>query len=75
MASKKTVLSLLLGTAIATVLAAAPASATDNPFASAVMEKGYRVAAADGKCGGMKDKEGSCGGAKKSDKEGKCGGK
>lgn len=90
MASKKTVLTLALGSAIAATLAAAPASAANNPFAAESLGKGYMVAEADkakegkcggkakeGKCGGKKDakaKEGKCGGDKKA-AEGKCGGK
>ena len=41
--------------------------ASDNPFGFKEMEGGYQQVA-EGKCGGMKDKEGKCG-------EGKCGGK
>jgi uncharacterized low-complexity protein len=62
MASKKTVLTLALGSAIAATLAAAPASAADNPFGSESLGKGYMVA------DNHKGKEGKCG-------EGKCGGK
>jgi uncharacterized low-complexity protein len=84
MATKKTALTLALGTAIAASLAAAPVSATENPFAAQSMNKGYMVAEADkapdagkaveAKCGAKKDaaakaKEGKCGGKKKSAKD------
>ena len=72
MTSKKTALTLALGTAIAAALAAAPVSAAGNPFASASLDKGYMVAAAEGKCGGVKPVEAKCG-AKAKAKEGKCG--
>jgi len=71
MATKKTALTLALGSAIAASLAAAPVSAGENPFAAQSMEKGYMVAEAnkakEGNCGGMKGKEGSCGGKAKGD--------
>jgi uncharacterized low-complexity protein len=88
MASKKTALTLALSSAIAATLAAAPASATENPFAAQVMQKGYMVAetdkapeagkAVEAKCGAKKAKEGKKSAAdadanKKMMKEGKCG--
>ncbi len=58
MTTNKTALSLLLGAALAISLAAAPASAAGNPFASNAVGKGYLVAEADktndAKCGDMK---------------------
>jgi uncharacterized low-complexity protein len=48
------------------------AAATQNPFATTILEGGYQLAAADkageGKCG-----EGKCGGKNKAGHEGKCG--
>jgi uncharacterized low-complexity protein len=80
MATKKTALTLALGSAIAASLAAAPISAAENPFAAQLMNKGYMVAEADkapdatkaveAKCGAKKDAA-----AKAKAKEGKCGGK
>lgn len=65
-------LTLALGSAFATALAATPlANAGDNPFSAQSIGNGYMVAAMEGKCGGMKAKEGKCGGMKA--KEGKCG--
>ena len=82
MATNMTKLTLALSSAIAASLAGAPVSATDSPFATQTLSKGYMVAAADeksadkaaeAKCGDMhKDKEGSCGGKKS--KEASCGG-
>jgi uncharacterized low-complexity protein len=86
MASRKTALTLALGTAVAASLAAAPlASANDNPFKLESLKSGYQVAdnkgkegkcgegkCGEGKCGGDKKKEGACGGDKA--KDGKCGG-
>jgi uncharacterized low-complexity protein len=77
MASNKTALTLALGSAIATTLAATPVSAAENPFAAQTLQKGYMVAEADkaaetakateAKCGAKKEKEGKCGAkAKKS---------
>jgi len=76
MASKKTALTLALGSTIAATLAATPVSAAENPFAAQTLQKGYMVAeaapdpvgkAAEAKCGAKKDKEGKCGAkAKKS---------
>ena len=58
MATRKTTLTLALGSALATALAAAPAGASENPFASQSLAQGYMVAskAMEGKCG-----EGKCG--------------
>ena len=71
MTHKKTILSLAVGSAFAATLSVAPiASAADSPFASQPLDKGYMVAdahvhgmkkAGEGKCGGMKTSEGSCG--------------
>lgn len=83
MSHKKTVLTLALGSALATSLGASATGSGENPFAAQPLTKGYMVAAADekspakaaeGKCGDMKsDKP-----AAKSDKakadEGRCGG-
>jgi len=78
--SVKKPLSIALGAAFATSLAAAPlANAADNPFAMSELSSGYMVAGShmEGKCGGAKAtategaekvmEEGKCG-------EGKCGG-
>lgn len=80
--STKKPLSIALGAAFATSLAAAPlANAADNPFAMSELSSGYMVADShmEGKCG-----EGKCGagkagatatkGADKMMEEGKCGG-
>ena len=82
MTIKKSTLSIALGSIfVASMAASSVASAAQNPFAMASLDKGYMVAEADmskdgkmkeGKCG-----EGKCGANKaKSDKmhEGKCGG-
>ncbi|TNC91461.1 MAG: hypothetical protein CSH36_09535 [Thalassolituus sp.] len=77
-------LGTILGTAFVAALASTPAHAAENPFASAELQQGYKVAmhhegkCGEGKCGGEKaDKEGKCGegkcGGEKADKEGKCG--
>ena len=84
--SKKTVmkpLSIALGAAFVTSLAGTTvANAADNPFGMKELSSGYMVAE-EGKCGGMKDKEGmkktegKCGegkcGEKRKAHEGKCG--
>jgi len=79
--TKKTVLSLAVGTAFAATAALAPmAHAADNPFAMQKMSSGYLLAEADmkmkdGSCGADKKKDGSCG-DKKADmkmKDGSCG--
>lgn len=78
--SKKTLkpISLAVGTAFITTLAAGSASAevesNTNPFAMNELSTGYMQLAYGGGGGEKSDKEGSCGG-KKSDKEGSCGGK
>jgi len=82
MTSKKSVLSVAIGSAFAASIAAAPlASAAENPFHMDSLKSGYQVVAdkgAEGKCGegkcgaSKKDAEGKCGGDK--DAEGKCGG-
>jgi len=85
MASKKTVLSLALASAVGSAFLAVPAAhSAGDPFAMQSLEKGYMVAemkdgtgktinkAKEAKCGGDKAKEGKCGGDKA--KEGKCGG-
>lgn len=71
--TQHTALTLALGSALATTLAVAPVAAAENPFASRTMDKGYMVASAEGKCGGMKEAEGKKAEGKKA--EGKCGGK
>ena len=82
MASRKTALTLALGTAFAASLATAPVvHAAGDPFEMNALSGGYQVAQADkskegkcgeGKCGGDKTKDGKCGGEKKKE-EGKCG--
>ena len=86
MASKQTVLSLALASAVGSAFLAVPvAHSAGDPFAMKPLEKGYMVAemkdgtgmpvnrkAKEAKCGGDKAKEGKCGGDKA--KEGKCGG-
>lgn len=81
MASKKSAVTLALGTAFAaSMLAGSYAQAADNPFEMQSLKNGYQVAemkdgngnavnpkAKDAKCGGDKKKDGKCG-------EGKCGG-
>jgi len=72
MSSKKSIISIAVGSAFAATLGAAPlVSAADNPFGMQSLDKGYMVADAhkygdkkggEGKCGG----EGACG-------EGRCG--
>ena len=63
MVSKKTALSLAIGSAFATSIAVAPvANAADNPFEMDSLKNGYQIVAdsksTEGKCG-----EGKCGGA------------
>ena len=79
MSSKKSIISLAVGSAFAATLGVAPiASAAESPFTIQPLDKGYMVAdsgygekkAGEGKCGGMKAGEGKCG-AKAS--EGLCG--
>ncbi len=86
MASKKTVLSLALASAVGSAFLAVPAAqSAGDPFTMQALEKGYMVVAEmkdgngktinkakEAKCGGDKAKEGKCGGDKA--KEGKCGG-
>jgi uncharacterized low-complexity protein len=76
MASRKTAVTLALGSAVAATLAIAPlANANDNPFKLQSLKSGYQVADnkdKEGKCGGDKAKDGKCGGDKA--KDGKCGG-
>jgi len=71
--SIKKPLAAALGTAFVASMAAT-ATAAENPFASAELSAGYKVAdghaegkCGEGKCGGAKGGEGKCG-------EGKCGG-
>ena len=78
--TKKTVLSLAVGTAFAATAALAPiVHAADNPFAMQKMSSGYLLAEADmkmkdGSCGADKKKDGSCGDKKvEKKKDGKCG--
>jgi uncharacterized low-complexity protein len=85
MASKKTVLSLAVGSAFAASIAAAPiANAAENPFQMDSLKSGYQVAGVakgeENKCGESKCGESKCGGATDTDKgdeakcgEGKCG--
>jgi uncharacterized low-complexity protein len=78
--STKKPLSIALGAAFATSLAAAPvANAADNPFAMSELSSGYMVAemaegkCGEGKCGGDKAKTTATEGADKTMGEGKCG--
>ena len=79
--STKKSLSIALGAAFATSLAAAPvANAADNPFAMSELSSGYMVAdshmegkCGEGKCGGDKAKTMATEGADKAMGEGKCG--
>lgn len=65
MSSKKTLISVAVGSAFAAFIGIAPfAAATENPFALQSLEKGYRVA--DHHEAKPKMEEGKCG-------EGKCG--
>jgi uncharacterized low-complexity protein len=87
MNTKKTALSLAIGSAFAVSLAGTPvANAAENPFGMQALKSGYVLAEADtakdgkaveGKCGGkkaeeMKAKDGKCGNKAKM-KDGKCG--
>lgn len=76
MNSKKTALSLAIGSAFAVSLAAAPAAqAAGNPFGMQALKSGYLLADADMAKDG-KVKEGKCGGTQAQPgkaKEGKCG--
>ena len=78
MATKKTALTLAIGSAIAASIAGVPASAAENPFATQSLTKGYMVAeAAEAKCGANKAGEAKCGAKKTTEGkcgEGKCGG-
>ena len=66
MSSKKSVISMAVGSLFAATLGAVPlVSAADNPFAIQSLDKGYMVADAN-KYGEKKGGEGKCG-------EGKCG--
>jgi len=72
MASKKTALTLALGSAIAASMVAQTAAAADNPFAAQSLTKGYMVAeAAEAKCGANKAGEAKCGSNKST--EAQCG--
>lgn len=71
MVSKKTALSLAIGSAFATSMALAPvASAADNPFEMDSLKDGYQIVAeekaGEGKCG-----EGKCGNAAATDTKAK----
>ena len=77
MVSKKSALSLAIGSAFAATIAAAPiANAADNPFQMNPLKSGYQVAGVakgeENKCGGDKGTEAKCGEDK--DGEAKCGG-
>jgi len=62
MPSKKSVMSLALGSAVAVALGSAPiASAGESPFAAQSLSKGYMVAHAHGDKGYGKSGEGRCG--------------
>ena len=76
MSSKKTLISVAVGSAFAASLGVAPmATAAENPFALQSLDKGYMVAdhheakpkamkegkCGEGKCGNMKMGEGKCG--------------
>jgi uncharacterized low-complexity protein len=79
MASKNTVLTLALGSAISATLASASAVAIESPFAAQTLKNGYMVAEADTPSSVEKTPEAKCGAtkakAKTKAKEGKCGGK
>ena len=72
-------MAVVLGSAVTATLATVPAAQADaNPFGMTQLSEGYMVADShEGKCGGMKGKEGKCGegkcGAKEKEMEGKCG--
>jgi uncharacterized low-complexity protein len=82
MASKKSALSLAIGTAFAASIAAAPvANAAGNPFQMDSLKSGYQVAGVakgeEAKCGGDKGTEAKCGedkGGEAKCGEAKCGG-
>jgi len=65
---------------VSSVAASTTVAADENPFSSAELDAGYQLAGekgkegkcGEGKCGGDKGKEGSCG---EKGKEGSCGGK
>ena len=75
MVSKKTALSLAIGSAFATSMALAPvASAADNPFEMDSLKDGYQIVAdkkAEAKCGEGKCGEGKCGNAAATDTKAK----
>ena len=72
MKDSKKLMTTMLGTAFVTAVSAGAVNAAENPFASAELSQGYKVAAhhegkcGEGKCGAKSEKEGKCG-------EGKCG--
>jgi uncharacterized low-complexity protein len=72
-------MAVALGSAVtATLATVSTAQADANPFGMTQLSEGYMVADShEGKCGGMKEKEGKCGegkcGAKDKKMEGKCG--
>ena len=73
MATKKSALSLAIGSAFVASIAAAPiANAADNPFQMNTLDNGYQIGSVvkgeEGKCG-----EGKCGGDADKGEEGKCG--
>ena len=64
MTSKKTAVSVAIGSAFAAGMAMTPVvNAAENPFALQSLDRGYMVAEAgmQGKCGGMKSGEAKCG--------------
>ena len=70
----KKLLSLAVGTTIATSVSAGRAIASENPFAMSEFDSGYQLAMSimpEGSCGGKCD-EGKCGDTKTP--EAKCGG-
>lgn len=76
MNTKKTALTLAIGSAFAASLAAAPvAKAAENPFGMQALKSGYMLADAD-MTKDSKAKDGKCGGTKaqaSKAKDGKCG--
>lgn len=73
MSSKKTQLSLVIGTLLTAVSVSPLANASENPFGMTMLSSGYQVAdnrAAEGKCGASKSTEGKCASGKST--EGKC---
>lgn len=74
---KQNIVSLAIGSAVASLAFSPVAHAADNPFGATKLEAGYQLAQADtkmkdGSCGGDKKMEAKCGADKKA-VEAKCG--